>query len=118
MEYLIGTFSDFFMVTLAYAENGVQDSPAGPSVMGILPPLLMMLAIFYLLLIRPQQKKQKDREAMLDGLKEGDNVITNGGIYGNISKIKDKVVILKIAEKVKIKIDKSALSGIKGDTPS
>ncbi len=104
------------MVSLVYAENGIQESPPSPSVMGILPPLLMMVAIFYFLLIRPQQKKQKEKDALLQNLKDGDNVITNSGIYGSVSKIKGNIVILKIAENVKIKIDKAAVSGLKSDS--
>lgn len=103
------------MVELVYADNGAQELPPGPSVMGIVPPLLMMMVIFYFLLIRPQQKKQKEKEAMIGALKDGDNVVTNGGIYGTISKIKDNIVILKIAENTKIKIDKSAVTGLKTD---
>lgn len=101
------------MVGIVYAANGSQEATAAPSVMGILPPLLMMMAIFYFLLIRPQQKKQKEKDAIIKGLKEGDNVITTGGIYGNISKIKGETVILKIAENVKIKVERNSINGLK-----
>ena len=104
------------MIGLVYADNGAQDyPPPSPSFLGVLPPLLMMMAIFYFLLIRPQQKKQKEREEVLKNIKEGDNVITTGGIYGNIAKIKGDTIILKIADNVKIKIDRSAVSGPKNE---
>ena len=103
------------MWSIAYAANGAQEVAPGPTMSGILPPLLMMMVIFYFLLIRPQQKKQKKRDAMLGELKDGDNVMTTGGIYGTISKIKGNIIILKIAENVKIKVDKSCVSGLKED---
>lgn len=102
------------MIGIVYADNGAQGASA-PSFMGILPPLLMMMVIFYFLLIRPQQKKQKEKDETLKALKEGDNVVTTGGIYGSISKIKGDTVVLKIAENVKIKIERSAVNGLKNE---
>lgn len=86
---------------------------AGSLFMSLLP-ILAMFAIFYFLLIRPQSKKQKDHKAMLDNLKEGDNVLTNGGMYGTIAKIKDDVITLQIAENVKIKISRGYVAALKG----
>jgi len=74
--------------------------------------LLMMvalIAIFYFFMIAPQQKKQKKINAFRDSLKNGDKVITAGGIYGRIREIKDNTVILEIADGVRIKIDKNSI---------
>ena len=76
-------------------------------------PLVAMFAIFYFLLIRPQQKKQKERDAMLTSLKEGNNVITTGGLYGKIKKIKDDVITLQIADNVRVKISKDSVTSLK-----
>ena len=91
---------------------------SGPS--GILgSPLIMMmivLGIFYVMLILPQQKQRKKTQAMLSALKSGDKVITNAGIYGTISGIDGETVILKIADTgsspVKIRIARSAISQV------
>jgi preprotein translocase subunit YajC len=66
-------------------------------------PLILMFAIFYFLLIRPQQKKQKAHRQLLGDLKKGDRVITSGGLYGRITGLTDTVVTLEISEKVRVK---------------
>ncbi len=87
---------------------------SGPS--GILgSPLIMMmivLGIFYVMLILPQQRQRKKMQAMLGALKSGDKVITSAGIYGTISGIDGETVILKIADQVKIRISRSAISQV------
>lgn len=75
-------------------------------------PLIVIFAIFYFLLIRPQQKREKERRSMLQALSEGDNIITIGGIYGKILNIKDDVITLEIGDKVKIKIIRSAVGSV------
>ncbi len=86
---------------------------AGSGLLGILPPMIAMFVIFYFLLIRPQQKKQKDHDAMLNALKEGDNVLTSGGIYGTIKKIKGDVLTVQIADNVKVKVSRKSVSDLK-----
>lgn len=66
--------------------------------------------IFYFMIIRPQQKRAKEREKMLNAIEKGDKVVTSGGIYGTIAGIEDKTVLLQIADNVKIKLDKSAIN--------
>jgi preprotein translocase subunit YajC len=75
-------------------------------------PIIMVFIVFYLLLIRPQQKKQKEHQSLLAGLSKGDKVVTNGGLYGTISDTKEHVVILKIAENVKVEVVKSAIATV------
>jgi preprotein translocase subunit YajC len=84
----------------------------GANPLSMLLPIIGMLAIFYFLLIRPQQKRQKQTQAMISALKNGDRVVTSAGIYGTVAGIKDDVIILKIAENVKIEVMKSAVSGV------
>ncbi len=71
--------------------------------------LLAIIVIFYLFLIRPQVKKQKEVRNFRSALKKGDKVLTVGGIYGKITDIKDTTVTLEIADNVRIKVDKSGL---------
>jgi preprotein translocase subunit YajC len=75
-------------------------------------PIVLIFVIFYFLLIRPQQKKQKEHQKMLESITKGDRVVTSGGIYGTVVGVKETVVVLKIAENVKIEVAKSAISHI------
>jgi preprotein translocase subunit YajC len=75
-------------------------------------PLIFMFAIFYLLLIRPQQKKAKEHKALLETLKKGDQVITAGGIHGKIAAVDENVVTLEIATGVNIKINKGYIANV------
>lgn len=77
-------------------------------------PLIFMFVIFYFLVLVPQRKKQKALEEMLNNLKNGDQVVTQGGIYGTVSSIKDGVVQLQVAPSVKIEIARSAITGMRG----
>ncbi|MEI8176967.1 MAG: preprotein translocase subunit YajC [Candidatus Omnitrophota bacterium] len=72
-------------------------------------PLILIFVIFYFLLIRPQQKKQKEHEAMLKDLQKNDEIVTNGGIHGTIVNVKEQTVIVRIDDNVKIELDKSCV---------
>jgi len=78
-------------------------------------PLIFMFAIFYFLLIRPQQKKAKEHRALLDALKKGDQVVTAGGMHGKVSALDDQVVTLEVAPGVNVKINKPFIASIKKD---
>jgi len=71
--------------------------------------IVLLIAIFYFMMIRPQQKKQKQIKQFREGLKKGDNVITAGGIYGKIKEINDTTIIVSIADGVSIKVDKGSI---------
>lgn len=75
-------------------------------------PFIVMILIFYLLLIKPQQKQMKERKKMLESVKVGDRVITNSGMYGTISAINGEEMEVKISENVKVKMIKSAVQNI------
>ena len=79
--------------------------------------MLPIMAIFYLLMIRPAQTRQKKVNEMLKNLKTGDKVITNGGIFGTIVGLEDEAVQLRIAEQVKIKISRNAIAGMQAEPP-
>jgi len=83
-----------------------------PSPIAQFAPLIFIGVIFYLLLIRPQQKQRKEQQALVAALKTGDKVVTSSGIYGLISNVKETTVTLKIADNVKIEIDKAAIASV------
>ena len=81
-----------------------------PETLGTLGPIVVMVAIFYFLLYRPQKKQQSRRRAMLDSLKKGDQVITIGGIYGTIEEIGDKSLKHTMADGVVIEVVRSSVN--------
>jgi preprotein translocase subunit YajC len=80
--------------------------------LGAFVPLILMFAIFYFLLIRPQQKKAKHHRELLTSLKKGDRIITSGGLYGEITGLTDTDVTMEIAPKVRVKVARSAVAGV------
>ena len=76
-------------------------------------PLVFMFAIFYFLLIRPQQKKAKEHRALLDGLKKGDQVVTAGGMHGRLSALEDQVVTLELTPGVNVRFNKGFIASVK-----
>ncbi|HMS64176.1 MAG TPA: preprotein translocase subunit YajC [Ignavibacteria bacterium] len=95
----------------------LQAAPGGiESILSSIVPFLLIIVIFYFLILRPQQKKQKERAVLLESLKKGDKVVTAGGIYGTVEGIEDKILLVKIADNVKIKIERSSVTTILGVT--
>ncbi|WP_106768480.1 preprotein translocase subunit YajC [Paenibacillus faecalis] len=90
-------------------EIAAQQAPSG-GILSLILPFVLMFVIFYFLLIRPQQKKQKARNAMLSALKKGDKVVTIGGLHGTIVEITDDVVVLKVNDVTKLTFDRSSVS--------
>ena len=102
-------------VVFAMAPPTEGGEGGGGGFLTLLPPMIMMFAIFYFILIRPQQKKQAETRKMLDELKEGDNVVTLSGIHGTVKKLKDDIVVLQIADNVKIKINRTSIATFKNE---
>jgi preprotein translocase subunit YajC len=109
------------MFGLAFAMSGAPGGAAGGAAGGGMAafqqiiPLVFMFAIFYFLLIRPQQKKAKEHKVLLESMKKGDNVITAGGVHGKVTAVDSDLVTLEIANNVNIKITKSYVAAIKKD---
>jgi preprotein translocase subunit YajC len=97
---------------LAYA-MGTSGSGTGAQGggFGAFIPLILMFAIFYFLLIRPQQKKAKMHREMLSALKKGDKVISSGGLHGVVTGLTDDTVTMEIAPKVRVKVSRSSIAG-------
>ncbi|MGA8037245.1 MAG: preprotein translocase subunit YajC [Candidatus Acidiferrales bacterium] len=92
-------------------------SPGQPGGIMLFLPLILIMVIFYFLMILPAQRRQKKVSEMLKALKNGDKVITNGGIYGTIVGLEDDAVQLRIAEQVKMKVARSAIAGLQAEPP-
>ena len=101
--------------TNAYAMAGGAAKEAGGSGMEGIVMLVIMFAIFYFLLIRPQQKRAKQHKELFENLKAGDQVVTAGGVHGKIVAVQESVVTLEIASNVRIKINRSSIVGTKTD---
>jgi len=84
--------------------TGGEDNPIAS-----LLPLVLIIAVFYFFMIRPQMKRQKEVRQFREGIQKGDKVLTVGGIYGKVVELKDTTVILEISEGVRIKVDKAGL---------
>jgi preprotein translocase subunit YajC len=81
-------------------------------------PILAIGLVFYFLVIAPANKQRKKTQEMLSSLKKGDRVVTTGGIYGTVQGVEPDAVTLKIAENVKVKVARSAISGLTGESES
>jgi preprotein translocase subunit YajC len=88
----------------------------GPGGLMAFLPLVIIMGIFYVLLILPAQRRTKKTQEMINALKNGDKVITNGGLYGTIVGIEGDAVQLRIADQVKVKILRSAVSGLQPES--
>lgn len=108
---------EFGMIfTPAFAQGA--GAAAGPSLIETMLPFVLIFVIMYFLIIRPQQKKAKEHRQMLDALRRGDEVITAGGIYAKITKVKDTEdeVEAEIAQGVKVRLVKSLISTVASKT--
>jgi preprotein translocase subunit YajC len=102
--------------TAAYAQAAGGQAGAG-AVIGTFMPLILIFLIMYFLLIRPQQKKMKEHKAMIEALRRGDQVLTQGGIIGKVTKVQeDGVVEVEIADNVKVKVIRQTIVSVMNKT--
>jgi preprotein translocase subunit YajC len=100
------------MIDYAYAAAGSPSGQGGGSAMVQLAFFAAIFAIFYFLLIRPQQKQKRERESMLSTVKPGDRVVMSSGLHGTVVKLSDQSVTLKVADQVRLEFDRSAIGRI------
>jgi preprotein translocase subunit YajC len=107
------------MTGLAYAMGGTGGGGAGAGAnnMGSILIMVAIFAIFYFLLIRPQQKKQKELTQMIKNLDHGDMVVTTGGLHGKITGLTDNIVTLEITDKVRVKVSRNHIAGVTQKLP-
>jgi preprotein translocase subunit YajC len=97
----------------AAAASGTQAAATQqPSVFGMLPFMLVMFGVMYFLMIRPQQKRMKEHQSLISGLKNGDEVVTSAGIIGTIAGMSEKVVTLEVSKNVQLKVLKSQVNQV------
>ena len=96
------------LISNAYAQTAAAAGPMD-SVMQFLP-IILMFAVLYFLMVRPQMKKAKEHKTLIDGLGKGDEIVTQGGMAGRITKVGDDFISVEIAEKVEIQIQKPAIA--------
>ena len=101
------------MIDVAYAMGAGGQAGAGSQGGGMISmlPIIGIFALMYFLLIRPQQKKQKEHQAMVAALKKGDKIISSGGLHGVITGISDDAITMEIAPKVRVKITRGSVAG-------
>ena len=111
-----------FLQTIAMASPAGANGQAGQTSPGFtIGWMVFMVAIFYFVMIRPQRRREKERKALIEAVKSGQRVLLTSGIIGEVANVKEKTLIVRIAEKTKIEVLKSAVSQIleeKGDLPS
>jgi preprotein translocase subunit YajC len=98
-------------ILLGIAQQGTGGGGAGSLLQGGLVPMVLIFGVMYLVVLRPQMRKQKDVQKMLSELKKGDDVVTTGGIVGRISGIKDDEITLQVQEGVRLRVLRSAVAG-------
>lgn len=98
----------------AQAPGASGQDPTTSLLMNVLP-FVLIIGVFYFLMIRPQQKRQKETRKMLDAMKKGDKVLTSSGIHGTISEIQDNIVVLQVAENTRIRFEKVAVTNVLKD---
>ncbi len=110
-----------FLQLIAMASPPATEGGAAPTGgMMQFMPFVFMIAIFYFVMIRPQRRRDKERRAMIAAVKTGQRVLLTSGILGEVTQVKEKTLVVRIAEKTKIEVLKSAVSQIveNGDTPA
>jgi preprotein translocase subunit YajC len=103
------------LIAMSQPQNG---SPEG-SLISTLIMFTLIIVIFYFMILRPQQKRQKERQKMLEAVKKGDKVVTAGGLHGTVAGIDEKTILVQVADNVKLKFDRTAIGAVvrEGETP-
>src|SRR5712664_3120859 len=100
----------------AQAQTGSPGPMPGGGICSFFVPLIFIFIIMYFVMIRPQKKRQQQQQNLIASLKTGDRVVTNAGIHGLISNVKENTVLVKVADNVKIEMEKSAISNVQKES--
>ena len=92
--------------------GAAEPAAGGASALGSFFPLILIFVCFYVFIIRPQQKKAREHQQLLNALKKDDKILTTGGIYGTVMQVKGDIIEVKIAENVKVQVAKSAIGSV------
>ena len=96
-------------------EDAAMAATGSQSMLMTVLPFVLIIAIFYFFIIRPQNKKQKEAEQMRNAISKGDKVVTIGGIHGTVSSVKERTVIIKVEDGARIEFDRSAIASVISD---
>jgi len=102
------------MIDLAYAMAPPGEGGGDMNTIMSLLPIFLIFGIFYLFLIRPQQKKAKEHKQMLENIKKGDSVMTQGGIFGKVTAVDGNVLTVEIADKIRVRVSRGHIAGLGG----
>ena len=102
------------MLGIAYAMGQSGGATPQGGAFGMLVPFLLIFLVMYFLMIRPQQKKAKEHQQMIQNLKKGDKIITGGGIHGRVTGTDDTTLTVEIADKVRVKVNRGNVLGVVG----
>ncbi|WP_059369061.1 preprotein translocase subunit YajC [Treponema endosymbiont of Eucomonympha sp.] len=105
------------MIFIPFLQS-VSAAPRSSNMLMTIAPFGLIILIFYFFIIRPQNKKQKETDKMINALKKGDKVVTIGGIHGVISSAHDQTVVVKVDDNTKIEFNRSAVSSVVADKPA
>ncbi|MGP1587852.1 MAG: preprotein translocase subunit YajC [Treponemataceae bacterium] len=105
------------MINLLLQLSRQQSAGQNGNILMTIVPFVLIFVIFYFFLIRPQNKKQKETDRMLNALKKGDKVITVGGIHGTVTSVKENTVVIRVDDNCKIEVNRTAISNVIGDKP-
>lgn len=101
-----------FQTFLAQAQSAAPQQVPGGGIGSFFIPLIFIFVIMYFVMVRPQKKRQQQQQQLMANLKTGDRVVTNAGIHGLISNVKENTVLVKVADNVKIEMEKSAVATV------
>ena len=91
--------------------QAVQSDPGG-GIMSTVIMFALIILIFYFMILRPQQKRSKERQKLLEGVKKGDKIVTVGGIHGTVVGVEEKTLLVQIADNLKVKLERSGVASI------
>jgi preprotein translocase subunit YajC len=108
----VNTYNVMSSIAMMGPQPGQQGQSGGGSMLGLLLPMIIIFGIFYIMLIRPQQRKEKERQKMIDEVKSGERVMFCGGMIGTVTNIKDGIFLIKVAENVKVEVARGAVNRV------
>ena len=100
-----------FFISDALAQDAPAAAQQGDPLMGFVP-LILLFIVFYFLLIRPQSKRAKEHKKMVEALAKGDEVLTQGGVYGKITEVSEATVTVELADNLQVKLQRAAVTGV------
>lgn len=99
-------------LNLKYLLGQAVPGDPGGGIMSTVIMFALIILIFYFMILRPQQKRQKERQKLLEGVKKGDKIITVGGLHGTVVGVEEKILLVQVADNLKLKIERSGVSSI------